>query len=204
MQYQITDLKKTDAKRVEICLNGEIFLWLYQGEARSLSLTKGMILSEEQYENLLHGVIGKRAIKRAVHLIERQERTERQLREKLSLSEYPEEAVEDAVSYVKKRRYLDDERYARTFIRFHQTERSKMRLKSDLIKRGVSKDVIERCMEEEFSSDEKAQIRALLEKKGFSQSEADRNESRKMYQFLMRRGFRSSDILAVMNQNEDA
>ena len=93
MQYQITDLKKTDAKRVEICLNGEIFLWLYQGEARSLSLTKGMILSEEQYENLLHGVIGKRAIKRAVHLIERQERTERQLREKLSLSEYPEEAV---------------------------------------------------------------------------------------------------------------
>lgn len=204
MQYQIADLKKTDAKRVEICLNGEIFLWLYQGEARSLSLTKGMILSEEQYENLLHGVIGKRAIKRAVHLIERQERTERQLREKLSLSEYPEEAVEDAVSYVKKRRYLDDERYARTFIRFHQTERSKMRLKSDLIKRGVSKDVIERCMEEEFSSDEKAQIRALLEKKGFSQSEADRNESRKMYQFLMRRGFRSSDILAVMNQNEDA
>ena len=204
MQYQITDLKKTDAKRVEICLNGEIFLWLYQGEARSLSLTKGMILSEEQYENLLHGVIGKRAIKRAVHLIERQERTERQLREKLSLSEYPEEAVEDAVSYVKKRRYLDDERYARTIIRFHQTERSKMRLKSDLIKRGVSKDVIERCMEEEFSSDEKAQIRALLEKKGFSQSEADRNESRKMYQFLMRRGFRSSDILAVMNQNEDA
>ncbi len=204
MQYQITDLKKTDAKRVEICLNGEIFLWLYQGEARSLSLTKGVILSEEQYENLLHGVIGKRAIKRAVHLIERQERTERQLREKLSLSEYPEEAVEDAVSYVKKRRYLDDERYARTFIRFHQTERSKMRLKSDLIKRGVSKDVIERCMEEEFSSDEKAQIRALLEKKGFSQSEADRNESRKMYQFLMRRGFRSSDILAVMNQNEDA
>ena len=204
MQYQITDLKKTDAKRVEICLNGEIFLWLYQGEARSLSLTKGMILSEEQYENLLHGVIGKRAIKRAVHLIERQERTERQLREKLSLSEYPEEAVEDAVSYVKKRRYLDDERYSRTFIRFHQTERSKMRLKSDLIKRGVSKDVIERCMEEEFSSDEKAQIRALLEKKGFSQSEADRNESRKMYQFLMRRGFRSSDILAVMNQNEDA
>ncbi len=204
MQYQITDLKKTDAKRVEICLNGEIFLWLYQGEARSLSLTKGMILSEEQYENLLHGVIGKRAIKRAVHLIERQERTERQLREKLSLSEYPEEAVEDAVSYVKKRRYLDDERYTRTFIRFHQTERSKMRLKSDLIKRGVSKDVIERCIEEEFSSDEKAQIRALLEKKGFSQSEADRNESRKMYQFLMRRGFRSSDILAVMNQNEDA
>ena len=200
MQYQITDLKKTDAKRVEICLNGEIFLWLYQGEARSLSLTKGMILSEEQYENLLHGVIGKRAIKRAVHLIERQERTERQLREKLSLSEYPE----DAVSYVKKRRYLDDERYTRTFIRFHQTERSKMRLKSDLIKRGVSKDVIERCIEEEFSSDEKAQIRALLEKKGFSQSEADRNESRKMYQFLMRRGFRSSDILAVMNQNEDA
>ena len=108
--------------------------------------------------------------------------------------------MEDAVSYVKKYHYLDDERYARAFIRIHQEKRSKMRLKSDLLQRGISKDLIELCMGEEFFCDEKEQIRSLLEKKNFSSDTADRKEIEKMYRFLMRRGFRSSDISAVLKR----
>ncbi|MDE7067658.1 MAG: RecX family transcriptional regulator, partial [Schaedlerella arabinosiphila] len=45
--------------------------------------------------------------------------------------------VEDAVSYVKKYRYLDDVRYARTFICFHQEKRSRMRIRNDLMRRSL-------------------------------------------------------------------
>lgn len=200
MPYRITNLKASEKGRVELCLNETISLWLYAREARSLSLEEGMELSEEEYQNILHETIGKRAIKRAMHLLERQERTERQLREKLLQSAYPEEAIEDAVSYVKKYHYLDDVRYARTFICFHQEKRSRMRIRNDLMRRGIPNDVIEVCMEEEFVSDEREQIARWLEKKGFSPDEADQNEYRKMYQFLMRRGFRSSDISAEMRR----
>lgn len=203
MQYIVTEYKAADKGRIEICLNGKVNLWLYRGEAKELSLAEGSELSEEQYQHILHEVIGKRAVKRAMHLLERQERTECQLREMLLQSAYPSEAVEDAVSYVKKYHYLDDERYARTFIRFHQDKRSKARLKSDLMQRGVPKDMIERCMEEEFAADERGQIYRLLEKKNFCPDSADRNEYRRIYQFLMRRGFQSSDILAVMNRGYD-
>ncbi len=197
MGYRITEYRVSDKGRVEICLDGRR-LWLYAKEARQLSLEAGTELSKEQYEQILHEVIGRRAVKRAMHLLERQERTERQLREKLAQSDYPEEAIEDAVSYVKKYHYLDDTRYAATFIRYHQNDRSRQRLEQDLLRRGIPRDVIAQSMEEEFSSDEKAQIRRLLEKKHFLPDTADPVETRKMYGFLMRRGFRSADIASVL------
>ena len=198
MGYTITQYKKIGKGRVEICLDKSTTFWLYTSEARQFSLEEDMELPEEQYRQILYDIIGKRAIKRAMHLLEQQERTEHQLREKLMQSAYPAEAVEEAISYVKSYHYLDDMRYARTFIQFHQEERSRKRLEMDLLRRGVPKDIIAKSIEEEFSSDEKRQIRRLLEKKHFSPDLADQKEIRKMYGFLMRRGFKGSDIASVM------
>lgn len=200
MRYIVTEYHASGRGRIELCLNDRIVLQLYKGEAGKFALKQGAELTEEQYQYILHEIIGKRAVKRAMHLLERQERTEHQLREKLMQNMYPPEAIEDAVSYVKRYHYLDDERYARTFIRFHQEKRSRRRLRTDLMKRGISRDIIETSLEEEFSSDEKAQILELLEKRQYSAEHQDTAEFRRTYQFLQRRGFQSSDILAVMKQ----
>lgn len=201
-EYIVTSYKQAGKGRAEIVLNEDISFWLYAKEARSLSLQEGDALSEEQYGHILHDVIGKRAIRRAMHILERQERTERQLRDKLLQGKYPQEAVEDAVAYVKHYRYLDDERYARTYIRMHQDKKGRLRLASDLMQRGVPKDIIERCMEEEYASDDRETIAGLLEKKHFSPDAADEKEYRRICQFLLRRGFRPGDIQAVINGNK--
>ena len=200
MQYLITEDQNMGRGQIHLGLNETITLRLYKGEANQMSLAQGVELSEEQYRYLLHDIIGKRAAKRAMHLLERQERTEYQLREKLRQNCYPPEAIEDAVDYVKRYHYLDDERYARTFIHFHQETRSKMRLKNDLARRGISRELIAYCLEEEFVSDERAQIKRLLDQKNFSPDTADREEYGKMYRFLMRRGFCGSDISSVMRR----
>ena len=197
----ITEYQTSEGGRIELGLDGKIKLRLYVSEARQLSLKEGMELSDEQYRYILHEILGRRAVKRAMHLLERQERTERQLRDKL-IGDYPPEAVEEAVAYVKRYRYLDDRRYAETFIRYHQEDRSRMRIGQDLLRRGVPKKIIEECMEQEFVADERAQIRRLLEKKRFSPDTADPREAHKMYQFLMRRGFRSEDIASVMRADD--
>lgn len=204
MGYLITECRALEKGRIEICLDEKIRLWLYEKEARQLSLQEGTELSQEQYAHILYDVIGKRAVKRAMHLLERQERTECQLREKLAQSAYPKEAIEEAISYVKSFRYLDDGRYARTYIRYHQDQRSKMRLEQDLLRRGVQKEIIAQSMEEEYSSDEKAQIRSLLKKKHFLPDMADRDEMRKMYRFLQQKGFCSADIMSVLRVGPEA
>lgn len=198
MRYIVTEYKSMGNGKMRLCINDDCSMPVYAGEVKGLSLAEGRELSEELYQHILHEIVGRRAVKRAMHLLQRQERTERKLKEKLMQSGYPSEAIEDAVSYVKKYRYLDDERYARNYIQFHQEACSRMRLETDLVRRGVPRQLAQRCLEEEFSSDEREKIRALLEKKHFSAEEADRREAARMYRFLAYRGFRACDIAAVM------
>ena len=173
-------------------------LVLYKGEIRSYDLSEGQDIPETLYQELLCDVLGKRATKRAMHLLEKQDRTEYQLREKLRQNEYPKEAVEQAIAYVKSYHYIDDLRYATTYISYQQKKKSRQKLKMDLIAKGIEKSVIEQALDEVFDSDEQLKIRQLLEKKHYEPKECDRKEQQKIYQYLMRRGFKSSDILHVM------
>lgn len=139
-----------------------------------------------------------RAKKRALYLLERMDRTEQQLREKLKSSDYPEEVIEEAIEYVKSFHYLDDERYAENFTRYKKENMSRQQIKQKLMLKGVSKDIIQNAIEEEYDVDESIHIRNILEKKHFSYETADEGEFRRVYSYLLRRGFRSNDILKEM------
>lgn len=172
-------------------------LVLYKGEIRSYDLSEGQDISETLYQELLCDVLGKRATKRAMHLLEKQDRTEYQLREKLRQNEYPKEAVEQAIAYVKIYHYIDDLRYACRYVRYQKEKKSNRRLQQDLQKKGVAKEFIEQALLEEGNEDETDAIQRLLEKKGYT-PEMPREQANKIYQFLLRRGYKSSDILYVM------
>lgn len=64
------------------------------------------------------------------------------------------------------------------------------------------RDLSALAIEEEFESDEMQQICELLEKRHYDRTQADDREKRRMYQFLMRRGFKSRDILSAMGRED--
>lgn len=192
---ELTDLP---AKKVRITFEEADDLVLYRGEIRKYRIEEGMELPEEVYQDIYYNVIGKRAKKRAMHLLEKMDRTESNLREKLRLNGYPEKLIDEAVDYVKQYHYIDDLRYAGNYVRFHQAEKSARRLKMDLMRKGVAKDLIEQALIEEYQSDEKEMIAQILQKKGYFSGEKLQAEQQRMYRYLMRRGYKSSDILCVM------
>ena len=141
--------------------------------------------------------------RRALHILERSDRTEQELRDKL-LKNYLPEVVDAAVEYVKSYHYIDDHRYAVNYLNSRGKVKSSRQVEQELLyKKGISKSVLEGALEEAEPQDERAQIRRWMEKKHMDPAVADQNEKRRFYQFLLRRGFRSSDILAELRQAED-
>lgn len=173
-------------------------LILYYSETRGYKLEEGVYIPYALYEKLLKEVVGKRAKKRALHILEQMDRTEQQLREKLLLSEYPECCIDDAIEYVKSFHYLDDQRYAENFTRYKKEKFSRQQIKQKLMMKGIAREIVSDAVDTEYDVDESVHIRSLLEKKHFSREEADEGEFRRVYNYLLRRGFRSSDILKEM------
>lgn len=197
-ELQVIAVLPQEKGRALVQFDNGMKVLLYKGEIRRLSLKEGEYISEMLYEKILKEIVGMRAKKRAMHLLERMDRTESQLSEKLRQNGYPDICIEEAIAYVKSYHYIDDTRYAENYVRFHQQKKSRQRLKMDLYAKGIDKAIIEDVLEKTFSSDEQEKIRRLLEKRHFDYGRSDRKEQQKTYQFLMRRGFRSSDILQVM------
>ena len=171
---------------------------LYRTEAVRYSIMEGAFISEADYEKLITEVVGKRAKKRALHLLEQMDRSERKLREKLTQGGYPDCCVDAAIDYVKSFHYLDDYRFASTYVRYHQDSLSRRQLEQKLMAKGIGRDDINCAIDSEYTADEEKHIAKLLEKKHYDPDNCDEKEFRRIYQFLMRRGFKSSQILSAM------
>lgn len=184
--------------RYRVAFDNGVSCILYRSEAAQLSIEIQCSLTDENYDYLINEIVGKRAKKRAMHILEQMDRTEHQLREKLARGEYPQECIDSAVEYVKKYRYLDDERFASSYVRYHQEKLSRQQLSVKLSQKGVSKDIIAEALEMEYEADDGEKIRNLLSKRHFDPDNTDRQENNKIYQYILRRGFKSSDILKEM------
>ena len=181
--------------------SGEIWM-LYRSEIRQFDLQEETELADEVYDRIREEVLLKRVKKRAMYLLEKMDRTEQGLRKKLSEQEYPPDLIDAAIAYVKSFHYVDDYRYACTYINYRQDRMSRYQLKVKLYGKGVPGELIDRALEECYEGDEQDQIIRLLEKKKFDAQNSDPKEFTRVYQYLMRRGFRSNDVLRAMKSKQ--
>ncbi len=202
----ITEITELDKKRCKVFIDGEYAFVLYKGEIRDYSLKSGAEINESIYDEIMSVVLPKRAKLRAMNLLQKKDYTEKQLRDKLLEGMYPVEIIDDAVSYVKSFRYIDDDRYARDYITYQMENRSRSRITQDLLGKGLSKEVIMGAIQELYAEDEGEveinQIRALLAKKHYDTENCDYKEKQKMMAFLLRKGYSMSLIRKVMSTDE--
>lgn len=142
----------------------------------------------------------KRAKLRCMHLLEKRDYTEKELRQKLEngKTEYTEEQIDGAIAYVKSFHYVDDGRYACKYIEAMQSRKSRRQIEQELYQKGVDRELIQEAFEETGEIPEEEQIARWMEKRNFHPEEADLKEKQRMYAFLARKGFRAENIQRVM------
>lgn len=204
----VTAVEKADAKRYRIFLDGEPAFLLYSGELKKYGIREGELLKEEDYEEICSVLLPARAKKRCLNLLQKRSYTEKKLREKLKEGGYPLESIEEAVAYVKSYHYIDDHSYAREYIFYHKEKETRRKLEEKLKEKGISQEILEEVFQEAYEDPgeeeqlQREQAKRLLKKRGYDPDTADWKEQQKQYAFLMRKGFHSSLIRQVL-QEED-
>lgn len=141
------------------------------------------------------------ARRKAMRLLEHMDRTERGLRDKLRQAGFSQLAVDYALAYVESYGYIDDERYARTYIAYRMNTKSRQKIIQELISKGVDKETAAAAWEEEAAlnmPDEREILYRTIEKKYCSDTELNEKEMRRLQGYLIRRGFSYSDIKSAL------
>jgi len=127
------------------------------------------------------------ALKVALRLITKRDRTEAELIEKLKKKQFPEEIINETVDYLKQRGFIDDSRF------IHRADKiaedrfiGKKGLQNYLMRKGIDKELLQNLPE----LDELSIAKKLLKRKKhlIKDAPADRKRA-KIAGFLLRRGF---------------
>lgn len=188
----VTSIEQHTKTKVKVCLDNRTDFQLYKREIDKYSIIEGEELSN--YDEILSEVLIPRAKKRAMHLLEKMDRTKADIRSKLRRNGYPDEAINAAIEYIESYNYLNDERYAYMYVRNYCNSRSRNRIMQDLYRKGVDKDTINDAIESEYSVDEEELIKMYIIKRGYDVDNASMKDRDKMFRFLISKGFPLDEI----------
>lgn len=200
----ITKIEEIERSKFNIYIDEEYAFLLYQKDIDTYGLQEGSEISDLCYKKIMEDTVLRRVKQKALAILKFMDRSEQELRKKLSDAGYSEEVVDQAISYVKEYGYLDDDRFAASYVRSRKNSKSKLAIKTELIQKGISKETIEAVFMEEYENNEleDAELSAIqkaIAKKTKTPDSLSYEEKQKLIAFLYRKGFDLSKIKKVLS-----
>jgi len=185
--------------RVNIFLDGEFAFGLDAEVLLRHHLKKGTTLSVDDQKHLLFEEDLKAALNRAFRLLGQRNYSEQEIRRKLGLARFHEEIIDRTIARCRELDYLDDEKFARDFVKTQLARRpqGKLRLRPALLRKGVATKLADEILGEFFASVDTARLIEEAAEKFLSRRAktipADKLRKR-LADHLLRAGFTWDDI----------
>ena len=208
---QIIEIKKVTDKKAKVFFDRGASLVLYSGEIKKLNWREGDEIGQEAYDRVRAETVTKRAKLYAMRLLQDQDRTEKELTDKIVRAGYDPEIAAEALAYVKKFGYVNDRRYAENYAGRYRGARSIKQIRQELKKRGIPAQIIEDVTADAGEEDEYTAIVRLLVKRRYdpraSEEENDpekqRRERDKQLRYLASKGFSYAAVRYVFDHFEE-
>ena len=171
-----------------------------------LRLHVGVPFTEQLAAAVERAAQAQRTMDRALNMLAFRARSIRELRRGLIQKGEAEELADAAIARLVATGLLDDRDYARSYVRAKVAGAgfSRRRLRGELARRGVARDIVDEAIGEVFASeemDEDAVIERVALKKLRALAKVDEaTRRRRLYAYLARRGYELDDIRRVMTK----
>ncbi|WP_459478238.1 recombination regulator RecX [Clostridium saccharoperbutylacetonicum] len=139
----------------------------------------------------------------ALRIVERNYKTEKQVREKLKLKGYEENAIDYSIEFLKEYNFINDNYYANAFINDKSNSMGSQKIKYNLIQKGVSKEIIEEALANVNKENERDIALEIAKKKlvVIKKKENDNYKiSGKLYRYLISKGYEMDLVSDVVKE----
>lgn len=185
----VTRIEPISKTKYQISIDDRIAFVLNKGDLSAYALHEQTEIPEEVYERILWETLYVRARTKLANTIASMDRTVSQMRSALERDRYPEKVIDAVIELGINERLLDDGRYAGNYASSYAGRKSVMAIRMDLKNRGVSKDLIEKALEDIDPDSEREAIRKLLRKKHPSGTPLSYEEKQKLMTSILRKGY---------------
>ena len=190
---EITGVRERRGK-ARIWVDGEFWAEIDAEVALERGLREGVALGLEELDEARAAGERALAMNRALHFLGYRARSRREVRDRLRRYGYGQETVEGVVGRLVELGYLDDKEFARTATRSKARRYGPRRVSADLRRSGVDAELAQNVVDEEFAGRSELEEARSAAARRYNRGRSDA-EARRVYGFLVRRGY-SSDVCA--------
>jgi regulatory protein len=206
--------QKKNISRLNLYIDDQFCAGISSNTLTKFNLYKDKEITQKKLNKILHQELKQRFLDRAVNYLTRAPKTKFRLRRYLNKLKYKkkgkwydedlnvefEQIFDDIIEHLEDMKLLDDEKFAQMFVesRIKNKPRGKFVLVSELISKGVDKEIAKRVCDE-LIEDEYDILKRTFYKK-YKSYNLDLSDTKKM-SYLQRKGF-SYGLIKKFAQNE--
>lgn len=179
-------VSKDDEKATVFFDNGEKLI-LHKDVLYQSGLRKGDEISSDRFSILNNQEIFYLIKQKAFRLLQRRIHTSRELYTKLRQKFSDDLLIKKCLTELQQKGFINDREFALAFISEKQKSKkwSKAKLKTELMKRGVSNEIISEVLNQTFDTEKEIESAKELAEKKLSQIIKKENDKRKVFQKIM-------------------
>ena len=132
-----------------------------------------------------------------------QERCVKDVRDKLKTFDLPQKEKDKIIDYLVDNRFVNDERFARSFVRgkINQSGWGLNKIRFHLIQKGIAKDIIDEALGQTDEEVYRQRLIDILKTKSKTiKAETDFEKKRKLAAYAMQKGFEASLVWEVIKE----
>ncbi|MDR2395319.1 MAG: recombination regulator RecX [Endomicrobium sp.] len=169
------------------------------------SLRPGISILENDYNELISYDKSNKVMFDSLKLLSKKAYSENSLREKLIQKGYNTDIANKALTRLKELNYINDDNYAKNYALYlYKKGKGAFLIKAELEKQGIEKDLIKETLEKIKEEGESFEVILKILKTKFKNfNNKDKNETKKVISFFLRRGFAFEDISRAIKNNID-
>ena len=193
----VSALRQTSPGRVTVCFDDGTEIKSTLAVVTDMRLFSGKDLDEEQVKELKSSSLLSMARDRCIEMLSRRRMSRKELIDKLIKKGESEETAEFCADWLEEKGFLDDEGYAAAVARHYANKGyGAGRVRSELHRRGVERELWDEALDNMPSSDDK--LDKLISSK--LKDPDDREQVRKVSASLYRRGYSWDEIRSALRR----
>lgn len=197
------EIQKRNKERVNLFLDGEYAFSISAELVYKEGLKVNSEINEEKIKSIAESENYIKCKESALRMIERNFKTEKEVKDKLKLKGYDDDSIENSVRFLKEYNFVNDRAYTKAFINDKLKTMGSQKIKYSLIQKGIAKEVIEEELSDLNKENEKYVALNIAKKKlsAIKNKENDKYKiSGKLYRFLISKGYESNIINDIVKE----
>ncbi|WP_026896169.1 recombination regulator RecX [Clostridiisalibacter paucivorans] len=196
--------QKKNESRVNIYIDNKFFLGISTEIVYKLRLNKGVEIEEDKLKEIVDEENYIKAKNTAFNILSHNMQSEENIRFKLGKKDYEQHTIDRVIKILKEYKMIDDQELAKMIVndKKHIKRYGRNRIKQDLYKKGIDKDIIEYAIKSQIKEDEEYKNALYLGQKKLRVIKD--KDKRKVYEKLSRhliyKGFNYDIVKKVVRQ----